>query len=828
MTGQALAWWLVIQGMSLVTLPIAMVLFRNLPGRGYAFAKPLALLLGGYLYWLSLSLHILPNRPGSVAWVFIFLAAVSFVVLVNRKPEARQVMADSGLLSYVVAVEAVFALAFGAACFLRSFVPEVVGTEKPMDFMLLNAVARDRYYPPADPWLAGFDVSYYYFGYLIQAMVAKLAFVSTSVAFNLALAATAALTATAAFGLGYEVVRLWRRVTLRAGLAVGCLALVLVTVMGNLEGALEFAIANDGSLSPGVIDWVDINGLDSALPSDACIVGLGDACIEYPNDASSHWWWWRATRISPDGNSITEFPFFSFMLGDLHPHVMAIPFVLTLLAAALGLWRWPVRLTWLVWRDNPILLLLFAVLLGGLGFLNTWDLPTFAFVLTLLVVARNLVDRFDRESALRDTGGFAGPLIALAFLLYLPFYLGFSSQADGLEAVRSAGTRPLHSFLFWGPLFAVALPLPLYVLAADRAALESRRFMHVVAIPVGLLALWLVVLTTGGAGINDAVSARGAGWLTLGFLVWGFVVAVMALWRCLELAAQRDADRTTPHEAPSSPASDAAGDSDVGAIPIEPRVLAPILIMTATALLLILGAELFYIRDVFNSRLNTVFKLYYQAWLLLGVSGAAGLYVLAGVWRTSPRNAARFLRPVWAASVTLLVAAALLYPLGATLSRTEGLARSGRTLDGLAQARKETPDDWALGDWLVKRAGSRERILEGSGGQYSAAARIAAWSGVPSVLGWRGHEVQWGRSEAVLAEREKDVDFVYTAESLADALPILQKYRVSYVVVGEVERSKYPAAGLQKFASLDETFRFGQAALYRVPVEESEPAAAGP
>src|SRR5688500_2126089 len=148
MTGQALAWWLVIQGMSLVTLPIAMVLFRNLPGRGYAFAKPLALVLAGYLYWLALTLHVLPNRPGSVAWVLIVITGLSVLIVLKRTAEVQEVARNRELLLYVVAVEVLFAISFGVACFLRSYVPEIVGTEKPMDFMLLNAVARDRFYPP--------------------------------------------------------------------------------------------------------------------------------------------------------------------------------------------------------------------------------------------------------------------------------------------------------------------------------------------------------------------------------------------------------------------------------------------------------------------------------------------------------------------------------------------------------------------------------------------------------------------------------------------------------------------------------------------------------
>jgi len=204
-TEDALAWWLVVQAIGLLALPIALTVFRRLPGAGYAFAKPLGILLGAYGFWLALSLHLLPNRPGSIVWAFIAVAAVSFL-LYRRDKEGMQ-SALQERLPFIVACEVVFALSFVGAVYLRSFLPEIAGTEKPMDFMLLNAASRSTFYPPADGWLAGFDVSYYYFGFVIQAMLAKLAVVTPAVAFNLGLAGTAALAATAAFGLGYELVK---------------------------------------------------------------------------------------------------------------------------------------------------------------------------------------------------------------------------------------------------------------------------------------------------------------------------------------------------------------------------------------------------------------------------------------------------------------------------------------------------------------------------------------------------------------------------------------------------------------------------------------------
>ena len=84
MIEETFRWWLVISVIGLIALPISMTLFQSLPGRGMAFAKPLGLLLTGYLFWLALSLHVMPNRPGTIVWVLIALVAVDYFILRRR------------------------------------------------------------------------------------------------------------------------------------------------------------------------------------------------------------------------------------------------------------------------------------------------------------------------------------------------------------------------------------------------------------------------------------------------------------------------------------------------------------------------------------------------------------------------------------------------------------------------------------------------------------------------------------------------------------------------------------------------------------------------
>lgn len=801
------AWWLVLELIGLIALPLAFVVFRRLPDAGYAFAKPLGLLLGGYVFWLAMFFGLLPNRPGGVFWAFFAVAAVSGLIFFSRRRAVLDALYERRYA--ILAVEAVFTLVFFAAAHLRSYIPEIAGTEKPMDLMLLNAASRSESYPPADPWLAGFDVSYYYFGYVIHSILGKLAAAPTAVAFNLGLASTAALAATAAFGLGFNLVRLSARSTLRAALLAGGAAAVFLLVIGNLEGVFEFAIAN-GIRPEGMLNLLDIANVEQAQESSACLPTLA-GCINYPTEQSSFWWWWRATRISPDGNSITEFPFFSLLLGDLHPHVMALPFVLTGVGLGLTLWLRDEVLDLRFWRARPSLLLLSGVFVGGFGFLNAWDLPTFGFLIVAFVFARNLrtvlagagdgarpLAVAGRSAAL--TADFVLPLALVATAAYLPFYLNISTQESGLAAVSGAGTKPLHALLFWGPLLAVALPLPLLRVLQDAGARDGRRLAAAAALPVALLVLWFAFLAVdqGPSAAADAIGDRGGAWLTALFFAAALGLSLLALWRAIEAPVDG-----------------------------EPA-LVPALAATSTALLLILGGELFFIRDVFSSRLNTVFKLSYQAWLLLAVSGAFSAYWYLTRWRVARGTSAAFVRTGWTAAAALLLLGALLYPVGATLSRTEGLDRPGRTLDGLAFAQREAANDYAAMDWLRRHAGSGELLVEATGGQYSASARVAARTGIPTVVGWRGHEVQWGRNGELLAQREADVDRVYSTAVLAEALTILQKYDVTYVFIGNVERAKYPQPGLQKFDVLQRAFAAGETMVYRVPIGSAIPGSTSP
>lgn len=923
---EALRWWFILLVAGGLQLPLCLALFRRLPDRGYSLSKPFGLLLLGFAFWFANSLRLLPNHAGAILFVLLLLAAVGALFAYRE----RDGMLAWGRANwrYIVAVEAVFALVFVTAAWLRSTVGNIQGTEQPMDLMFLNAVVEAEHFPPKDPWLSGHTVAYYYGGYLLIGLLSKLSGVVTSVGYNLGLATIASMAFVGAGGLVFNLVHMHEEALGRARAvmggrlraervratavssagaaatfydvlgverdasgrrirsayrymsrkleqggvgasvrieqveaafatlsdpqrraaynrtlspdgdgearrpaaatdgaeasggdadltsswrpaAFGLAGAVMLVLMGNLVFVLTYASAFDIIRSQSFFDWVNVNGLNANELRHAF----------YPAEFFE---FFTASRIYPLDSPpnkddtfrvITEFPMFSFILGDLHPHVMALPFVLLAVGLALSFYRSDEPLDIVFWLQRPLALVAGAVVIGALSFINTWDIATLTFV----VAAAAFVSNFGRTRAITvdlfvQVVSFVVPLLIVAVLLYLPFYVSFTSQASGIAAVVTndritvAATRPLHLLLFWGPLFAVTLPFVALRLLAQRErvhrTLAAVAAAPAVAVVLGWALLFLFQSARGsdalGRGYEDIVSQisdRGVAWLTALALSAALTAALAALWL----------DAT-----------------DDGADGRERRPVLFALGLIATALLLILGTEFFFVDDVFHARMNTVFKLYYQAWLLLAVGAGFALYYAAGEWRFELPRAVAYRRG-WLALAGVVLAGAMLYPVGGSYNRTRpydasgNLIETGGKLDGLAYA---DPDERAAWEYLRDAVKNQDAVLvEAVGNDYTYAGRVSMATGIPTVLGWKGHEDQWrGGNCKPCAGRFEAVGALYQTDDVMRMNQIFQEYGITHVYVGPLERSTYGEAGLAKFQALPVAYQSpgGIVTIYRV------------
>ena len=678
--------------------------------------------------------------------------------------------------SVLAIAELVFIGMFVGWAVVISGSPGITHTEKPMDFMLLNAAHQARYFPAEDPWLAGHSISYYYFGHVIMATLSKMSGVVTSVGYNLAIATLPALAGAACFGLVYNLIRLAGGSFLWAK-GAGAAAPALVLLTGNLVGALEF-VRLRGWAGPVFWDWVGIDGLNFTTATG----GL------FPGD---FWWWFRSTRVintSADGvtldYTITEFPAFSFLLGDLHAHVLALPFLLLAVGAILNLYCSGERLGFAWLRGNPAQAVAVSLSGGALAFINFWDFPTF---LALLGAALLLKGCRDYPGSLLQAVSAAAavflPIFLLAVVLFGPVYFAFSGQTSGVLPLRDVATRPFLLFIVLGLFILPSLALLARALRrtprpepADTPLAAAAILLAAIPLGIWMATAFLFSLVTDGAGAAfDDLGRR----LTLALP--GAIVVAGAAWRAAVMARRG-----------------------------REQAMSFVLLLVALAFFIVMVAELFHIVDSFGGawrRMNTVFKVYYQAWLLLGIAASFAVYSLwtartplpdTARWRAALTHAGKY---GGAAALAVLLAASFYLTVGAALDRggAYGEPPEGRTLDGLAYLKRENPAEYEAIAWLRDEVPPGP-IVEAVGNDYSRFGNISASTGLPTILGWKGHELQWRGSSEPFTGREEDISTIYSGQAPAEALRLLNHYGVRYVYLGSRERQTYGVSELPEYA----------------------------
>lgn len=763
--GYILLWWLALQVISLVTLPLTWLLFRHMPLGGYPFAKTFGLLLFGFVGWMLMSLRILPNTLWALIVVLILLGALSAVTVRHFGWRLKDLREAVGHQIYVV--EVLFLVLLTGYAVLRQYAPELMGTEKFMDFMMLNSILQSSSLPPHDAWAAGLHINYYYFGYLMVAFLTRLTSIPPGITYNLALALFFALSGLGAYGIGYSLVKRFQAsggiVEPRRGTLTGLFAVFLLLFIGNLFTIWK-ALSEPEILRQGF--WF----------------GVG----------------WNATRVIQrvEGDTlldytINEFPAFSFILGDMHPHVMALPFALLAIFTAL---------TWYARPDYPPLppsfprewksllavltihrvcfIILSALIFGGLYFLNSWDFPTYFLLLGVFVLLSLRVhgEWHQWKNALIWVGatGF------LALLLYAPFHLTFDPPAQGI------GLVPYRSNL--GQFFTVygIFLVPLGVLLTIIGIQTSLR--HVVpeaaepsSQPRGRKARQQR-RRAGGSALQPSPQQKAKEhWevyrlYVVGILTWVAVTLLVA--RLFDTAALA-----------------ILALSLVVGIGVllwwrdysEPLPL--VLGVVGLAAFLVFASEIFYVKDFYgppNMRMNTVFKLYFQIWTLLAPVMAFGIYY-ARIWL---RQRQRPLSWLFRFATILLVLSGFYYS-ALTAPIFASFQREAPTLDGTKFYARDHADEVAAIAWLQENAASDSVVVEASGQEYSLYSRVATFTGLQTVLGWRQHEHLWRDDFALVMEREDDLQQFYVTAPREGAAAILRKYDADYIFIGDWERQLY-------------------------------------
>ncbi|HUS14211.1 MAG TPA: DUF2298 domain-containing protein [Chloroflexia bacterium] len=842
----ALAWWLTLEVLGLAAWPVAWLALRPLPDRGWAVSKVLGLLLVSYGAWLIGMLQLVPFSLASNALVLVVLVLGAIWLLWRGSGAlwAEMRMGAREQRRYLLFAEILFGLAFAAWCVLRAYSPNIFGTEKFMDFAFLNSFTGGQVLPPNDPWLAGHSINYYYFGYALMGTLCHLSGVDSASGFNLANVTLFSLTVLGSFGLVYNLVsglRAGERRRVRVGtahgtvpvrspvhgrvvsgdaLAAGVLAALLVAVAGNLAGA-----------------WQVINGHETADTFN----------------------WWGPSRVIRDvgapanGETINEFPFFSFLLNDMHPHMLALPLVLLVLALALALLKAGAPASGPA--DRPatgiarmVPLIITALASGALLAANTWDYPTYVVILLLALGLSAIGRRQSSDSPAQAPGwrgwfaALLGPwwaraaaILALGVMFYLPFLLTFTSPAGGGAVVLPEAVAGIPVLGGLAQRLSGLVGVNIWPKTWTGFVTIFGVFLYALVALVGVLL------------VREVQDVRATGRLGRLLLLGGFVAL------CLAGAVAF----SFPLLALLPPLAAASGYLIWARVPVA-RARSEelfVLLLIAVGAVITFGTEVFFLQDVFHSRLNTLFKFYYQVWVLWGLAGASAAWWLV-TWAAGrvagggrPAGApGRALGGAWGAGFVGLVGLAMIYPALAPAVRENGVvwmpgvqvsnpeAHRLRGLDGMQYLGETAPGDLAAIRWLRTNvhggAGVAEAAFNYEYNMQGLHGRVSAFTGLPTIIAWPGHEAQWrGGQPAIAAEfgpRQEDQDTLYGTMDPAQARAILQRYGIRYVFVGTIEQGtqgrsdpgpwKYSPAALDKFAGfMQPVFEADGTTVYRLP-----------
>jgi YYY domain-containing protein len=844
----AITWWVAAALLGWLAWPIAWRVFRPLRDRGYLLSKCLGWLLPAWPVWLVASSGVAANTVLG-AWLAVGGLGVAGAVVAwrERADFGQFIRRNWGLL---VAEEALFTLAYGVFLLLRIANPDLWqpwhGGEKFMEFAFLNGILRSPTFPPVDPHFAGGFINYYYYGIYLVAFLVKLTGIYAEVAFNLTIALLFALTVGNAFSIAHTMAvdddgRGWR-----AGFGAALVAPVCVAVLGNLDGFGQ-VVRNLSGLAG--------SSFESALPGAGTAVAAvrGAAAVAQGSAALPGYDFWGPSRVIP--NTINEFPYWSFLFADLHPHLIAMPLAVLFVGCVAAILAgygdlWSARRA-----DGVFTLAILTFLLGTLASVNLWEVPTYAGLGVLAIAAGEYREvgrlRFGRLAILTVV------YMVGAYLLYQPFFAAYANVgASGVGWVRE-GDDLGRWLLVWGLLGFVVVswlaykvrgqpcaprsavrpePIPLTEEAAETVSADmaedgtpDRVDWHPEAVfprrpagQAGTAAVWSLIARRYDRlprilRLHALVVRRAS----LGYLLWTLAPVALALagvaaWvlgravlgLCLVALAPAAALIWRRREQATS------GDH-------------LIVLLSATGLVILAGTQVVYLKDFLQGgdwyRMNTLFKFFVQVWVLWGM--AAGL-ALPRLWRASrvrsaadaPRKVGGSgLRLAWRAVAVMLLTASSAYLLLGTPARLEQRMVGWRppfgtlnALDFMKQGSFSWPDEnhrIELGydrdaiDWLLAHVRGNVVIVESAQVDYYRAGgtRIASLTGLSGLRGMHESEQRYGEQ---VAARERLHREFWEIPSVERTQAIIDELGIGLVYVGQLERQQHPegVAKLERMA----------------------------
>lgn len=680
------------------------------------FAKSMGIFISGYVYWLLSCAKLLKFTGMNCMFVLIFCAVINYGGgFLLYKKDKKKFQASMKLIALE---EAMFFGVYLFWTYVVSFNPAAYGTEKFMDYGFMTSMMRAEYLPPLDPWYSGETINYYYGGQYLAVFLTKLTGVPVGTACNLMRTLIAAFAYALPFSIVYQLTERLQIHKRKAVSAKWC-------SLGGFLGGL--AVAFCGNMHYVIYALI--------LPMVEQMTGKEINNYYYPNSTR----YIGHNPVVEGDNTIHEFPSYSFVVGDLHAHMVNVMFVLLviglMLAWALKMERRESELKLKEALLQPEILLL-GFFTGMFRWTNFWDFPIYFVAGGCIVFFMNIrLYKYSAKEYFVTTAAQAAEVLLIGTIACLPFTMTFDKIASNIKLAYTHSAF-YQLVILWG---LPAITVIVFLVCCVRSYFEKCKEQQTVK-----------PKKPNKKKENTGDSVQGL--------------------------------KEVKHVLPENTKPSLVG--FFTKIAVEDMF---IFLLGLCALGLILMPELIYVEDIYTTapRANTMFKLTYQAYILFAIS--MGYIFTKGLMLGK--------KAIFGASAVGLICLLMTagYTWNAANSQYGDIMDSSRIkgIDASIYVSESFSSDYEAINWLNQNVTGQPVVLEANGDSYSGYERVSVATGLPTVMGWYVHEWLWRNDTAAQNVRSEDIRTIYTSTDRVKVEELIKQYDISYIYIGKLEREKF-------------------------------------
>lgn len=720
-------WYIVLVLATIVGWPITSIIFDKFDDKGYIFAKLIGLVLPSIVVFFLCNFRLMKFTyiNTSIIFLIFLLASITYLVVKQVKFKKKSNSQILETLEKGYRIEVIFFVILTLITYVRGFSPSVADIEKFMDYGFMNSMMHYDYLPAPDMWLSGNVINYYYYGHFFAVFITRVANISIDYGYNFMLVSIFAMT----FFMSYSIINNALKLYFKEKSIEGKKSKILPVIGGSLA-ALANTVSGNGHflVFKYIVPFFDkITNHTSkyiyAWTDSTRYIG------EYPPSADK---------------TITEFPSYSFLVGDVHAHLSDIIIVLSAIAIILAFIikykkdRTDVKKTSFSIKDTfNIYTIMLGILIGIMKMTNYWDFPIYSVVCLITFLTINILNYKNIKDVIWCTILQTLIIFTLASIVSLPFVLQFIKISSKIK-ISKYHTMLYQLLILWGIPFFISI---VYVINSIREQLKKKPKKRKNA----KKEIWYKKAGKAIYTYMDNLTVADFFIIILIICAFGLIIAP-------ELVYVVDIYDNAPRA------------NTMFKLTYNSFIMLG-LCMSYMLLKLIIEKGKFY--KIFGS----IFLFIFIATFLYSIDPLLGWY--GNVFNSKEYeglDSTEFLNNYYMANYM-----------------DEDKAK-------YVDSDITMVDDLAVINWLKENANRGDVILEHQGDDFSFDNRVSVFTALPTPLGWVAHEWLWRSVNSSidfpdsLQERSDDIDYIYTSGDIEKNKELLAKYNIKYIIVGYVER----------------------------------------